>query len=151
MTSEGYVECLKYLIGESVQYYRYSKQKSYTGIMHRINMGCDIFPREKNFWDLEADKTVTIIDNYIYEMTVLNAHEARIMSELSREMLADIDYQCDAYRWYWERNPESDPNFDPQLELSKNSENSTKKADEDAEWNPEDYVIGDTYRMFSES
>ena len=123
------VESLKYLISESVQYYRFSKQKSYTGVMHRINMGCDIYPREKNFWDWEADKTTTVIDRYIYEMNLYDALEARDIAEHVKKTLEDIEYQCDPYRWYEEKNA-------PVEEV---------KKDEEPAWDPADYAIGVEY------
>jgi len=127
MFEEGYVECLKYLIGESVQYYRISKQKSYTGVMHRINMGCSIYPREKNFWDIEADKTRTAIDRYIYDMNVYDAREARRTTNNVKDTLADIDVQCDPYRWYEARNA------------------VVEEVVKEPEWNAEDFAIGVEY------
>ena len=129
MSINGYVNCLKYLINEAIQYYRISKQKSYNGIMHRINMECDIYPREKNFWDFEADKTITLIDKHIYEMTLYNAEEANTTSAQVRKILADIDHRCDPYRWYEEKN---NPNPPPPPE-------------QDPSWNEEDYAIGVEY------
>ena len=130
MTSEGYVKCLKYLIDSSIQYYRACKAKSYTGTMHRINMGCDIYPREKNFWDWEADKTTTIIDKYVYEMALYNAEEAANMAIEVRQRLADIDYSCDPYRWYESKFAQA------------NKEEEQVKEDE---WDVEEYTIGIEY------
>ena len=127
MTNKGYVKCLKYFIDNAIQYYRACKQKSYTGIMYRINMGCDIYPREKNFWDWEADKTITVIDKYVYEMTLYDAEEAADMAVEARQRLADIDYNCDPYRWY-----------ESKYAQAAQEEEQTK---EDG-WNAEEYVIG---------
>ena len=127
MTTQGYVKGLKYLIDDAIRYYRISKMKSYTGVMHRINMGCEIYPREKDFWEFEADKTITVIDKYIYEMTVYNAEEARLTAAEVRDRLEDIDYSCDPYRWYENRR------LHPPQEEPKNKE---------PEWNPEDYAVG---------
>ena len=143
MTSQGYVKGLKYLIDDSVQYYRICKQKSYTGIMYRINMGCEIFPREKNFWDWQADKTVTVIDRYIYEMTLYDADEARIKAAQVRKTLDDIDYQCDGYRWYEERFSGADGTDGGNgVDLDKRKR---KKKELESEWNAEDYAIGVEY------
>jgi|GEM_PF-3167905 len=133
MSSQGHVKCLKYLIDETIQYYRFSKQKSYTGVMHRINMGCEIYPREKNFWDWEADKTTTVIDQYIYEMTLYDAAEAQEMSSLVGEILRDINFNCDPYKWYEERY--SVPA----------AEEEEKKEEEDTGWKAEDFVIGEIW------
>jgi len=130
MSEQGYVNSLKYRIGEEVQYYRISKQKSYTGIMHRINMGCEIYPRENNFWDLEAYKTITVIDRYIHDMALYNTLESRAMATYVKEMLEDIDYSCDAYRWY-------------ENKCASQNEQNGKKQDE--EWHAEDYAIGVEY------
>jgi len=138
MPSQAYVEGLKYRIDDAINYYRVCKQKSYSGMMLRINMGCDIYPRHKNFWDFEADKTTTVIDKYIYEIAVYDGNEARIAAVQSKEKLENIAYQCDAYRWYEERrsgvgnktNNEKQPD--------------TKQVEED-EWNAEKFAIGIDY------
>ena len=142
MTIKGYVEGLKYLIGETIQYYCVCKQKSYNGTILRINMGCNIYPREKNFWDYEAAKTITSIDKYIYEMAVYDGIEARAMEAEVKKRLEDIDYQCDAYRWNEER-------------LSKMKRNEEKESGisdinqaEEPEWNVEEYAVGIEYLSF---
>ena len=136
MTTKGYVEGLKYLIGETIHYYFICKQKSYSGTMLRINMGCDIYPRQKNFWDFEADKTTTSIDKYIYEMAVYDSVEARAMAAEAKKKLEEINYQCDAYRWNEER-------------LSRNKKKDSDISDsnqvEGSEWNVEEYVVGIEY------
>lgn len=130
MTGKGYVKGLKYLIDDAITYYRISKVKSYTGVMHRINMGCEIYPREKDFWQWEADKTVTVIDKYVYEMTIYDAEEARLTAESVRERLESIDISCDPYRWYESRFAKADSTED---NVPKNKE---------PEWNAEDYAVG---------
>lgn len=121
------IECLKYRIREAVQYYRISKQKSYTNVMHRINMGCDIYPREKNFWDFEADKTTTVIDRYIYEMNLYDALEARALSDRVKRTLDDIEHSCDPYRWYEDKK------------------NRKPEIIKEPEWRAEDFAIGVEY------
>ena len=127
MSSQGYVDCLKYSIGEAVQYYRFSKQKSYTGLMHRINMGCEIYPRERNFWDWEAFKTITVIDKYIFEMALYDAIEARSLEARVKQILADIDLQCDAYKWYENKCSIMD---------------SEQEEEKEYVWKAEDFAIG---------
>ncbi|MCL1988960.1 MAG: hypothetical protein FWG64_13470 [Firmicutes bacterium] len=128
MSEEGYVNSLKYIIGEEIQYYRIAKQKSYTGIMHRINMGCEIYPRENNFWDIEALKTITVIEKYIHEMALYSTLESRNMATYVKKTLEDIDYTCDAYRWY-------------ENKLA----NQNQEQKEESAWNAEDYAIGVEY------
>ena len=108
-SSQGYVGCLNYLINEAIHYYRVCRQKSYNWIMIRINMGCDIYPREKSFWDLEAEKTITVIDKYIYDMKFHDMIEAKDVNDWVKEQLADIDSKCDAYKWYKEKKEEPEP------------------------------------------
>ena len=137
MTSQGYVKGLKYLIDEAVRYYYISKAKGYTGVMHRINMGCEIYPREKSFWDWEADKTVSVIDKYIYEMALYDADEAQNTTVEVREKLEDIDNSCDPYKWYEE-------NFGYMAQAKQEKQQAKEK---EQEWNVEDYAIGIEYRL----
>ena len=130
MTAKGYVKGLKYLIDDAITYYRISKVKSYAGVMHRINMGCEIYPREKDFWQWEADKTISVIDKYVYEMTIYDANEARLTADSVRERLQSIDISCDPYRWYESRLNKDD------------SKNDGKPKNKEPEWNAEDYVVG---------
>ena len=138
MTTKGYVEGLKYLIGETIHYYFICKQKSYSGTMHRINMGCNIYPRQKNFWDYEADKTTTSIDKYIYEMAVYDSLEASAMAAEAKKKLEEINYQCDAYRWNEER-------LSKRRNKDKNPGTSDTNQAESSGWNVEEYVVGIEY------
>ena len=140
MTNQGYVKGLKYLIEDAITYYRISKMKSYTGVMHRINMGCDIYPREKNFWEWEADKTITVIDKFIYEMTVYDAEEARITSVQVKDKLESIDHNCNPYKWYESKKSATEPS----------NENENEKKEKEPEWNAEDYAIGLDYLSLKE-
>jgi len=139
MASQSYVKGLKYLIGDAIQYYRICKQKSYNGTMLRINMGCDIYPRQKNFWDFEADKTKTIIDKHIYEMAVYNGSEAREVEIQVKKKLEDIEDQCDPYRWYEEKRSSNNRSKE------KHSASDEKSIVEEAEWNVEEFAIGLEY------
>jgi len=101
-------------------------------------MGCDIYPRQKNFWDFEADKTTTAIDRYIYEIAVYDGLAAREVEAEARKRLGDIDYQCDSYRWEEEKRTGKRQNED-------GKKRSDISETQETEWNVEDYAVGIEY------